>query len=182
VTMPQWEACKVCGGDHWTKDHPDLRLPPEKQGPMPPDRHDNGLAALAAALNDAQIEADEIRLGRDLALVAKRILGERGVFLPDGLPHDWATVMSAMSIVAHNEKVMAEIAEDQDTIATLRTALDGLVEAASEVTDHAEVHFHERPSTPMWWVDDRRFHALRAALAHAKEGHRWSLIPASSPR
>lgn len=19
---PQWEACKVCGGDHWTKDHP----------------------------------------------------------------------------------------------------------------------------------------------------------------
>jgi hypothetical protein len=31
---PQWEDCKVCGGDHWTKDHPDLRLPPEKQGPM----------------------------------------------------------------------------------------------------------------------------------------------------
>lgn len=21
---PQWEACKVCGGDHWTKDHADL--------------------------------------------------------------------------------------------------------------------------------------------------------------
>jgi hypothetical protein len=19
---PQWEDCKVCGGDHWTKDHP----------------------------------------------------------------------------------------------------------------------------------------------------------------
>lgn len=18
---PQWEACKTCGGDHWTKDH-----------------------------------------------------------------------------------------------------------------------------------------------------------------
>jgi hypothetical protein len=35
---PQWEDCKVCGGDHWTKDHPDLRLPPEKQEPMPPDR------------------------------------------------------------------------------------------------------------------------------------------------
>jgi hypothetical protein len=35
---PQWEDCKICGGDHWTKDHPDLRLPPEKRGPMPPDR------------------------------------------------------------------------------------------------------------------------------------------------
>jgi len=21
MTIPQWEACKVCGGDHWTKDH-----------------------------------------------------------------------------------------------------------------------------------------------------------------
>jgi hypothetical protein len=24
---PQWEACKVCGGDHWTKDHNPLRDP-----------------------------------------------------------------------------------------------------------------------------------------------------------
>jgi len=23
MTIPQWEACKVCGGDHWTKDHDD---------------------------------------------------------------------------------------------------------------------------------------------------------------
>lgn len=21
MITPQWEACKVCGGDHWTKDH-----------------------------------------------------------------------------------------------------------------------------------------------------------------
>jgi hypothetical protein len=49
--IPPWEMCKVCGGDHWTKDHPDLRLPPEKQGPMPPDRHDNGtLIPVTAAL------------------------------------------------------------------------------------------------------------------------------------
>jgi hypothetical protein len=20
--IPQWEMCKTCGGDHWTKDHP----------------------------------------------------------------------------------------------------------------------------------------------------------------
>jgi len=24
MTTPQWEACKVCGGDHWTKDHTTL--------------------------------------------------------------------------------------------------------------------------------------------------------------
>jgi len=24
MTIPQWEACKVCGGDHWTKDHTTL--------------------------------------------------------------------------------------------------------------------------------------------------------------
>ena len=51
---PQWEDCKICGGDHWTKDHPDLRLPPEKQGPMPPDRRTPTTpeAALATALHD----------------------------------------------------------------------------------------------------------------------------------
>jgi hypothetical protein len=30
---PQWEDCKVCGGDHWTKDHPNLRLPPVERCP-----------------------------------------------------------------------------------------------------------------------------------------------------
>ena len=23
VVIPQWEACRVCGHDHWTKDHKD---------------------------------------------------------------------------------------------------------------------------------------------------------------
>jgi hypothetical protein len=26
---PQWEDCKVCGGDHWTKDHPATHDIPE---------------------------------------------------------------------------------------------------------------------------------------------------------
>ena len=37
-------------------------------------------------------------------------------------------------------------------------------EAARDASENAEMHFHQRPSTPMWWVDSRRMAALRAAL------------------
>ena len=29
---PQWEACTVCGGDHWTKDHPADHKPQTEAG------------------------------------------------------------------------------------------------------------------------------------------------------
>lgn len=49
---------------------------------------DGNANALAVALNTAQIEADQIRLGRDLTPIAERILGERGLFLPDVTKHE----------------------------------------------------------------------------------------------
>jgi len=30
---PPWEACKVCGGDHWTKDHAEAAAGPEPESP-----------------------------------------------------------------------------------------------------------------------------------------------------
>jgi len=33
MTIPQWEACKVCGGDHWTQNHgKDSMTPTTKAG------------------------------------------------------------------------------------------------------------------------------------------------------
>jgi hypothetical protein len=78
------------------------------------------------------------------------------------LPDDWcghgAEMLTVDGILAHNEEVMADLAR-----------LRKIEEAARVVSDYAEIHFHERPSTPMWWVSDRLLHALRAALDKAKE-------------
>jgi hypothetical protein len=48
---PQWEDCKVCGGDHWTKDHP----------------HDTPEAAIAAALRKTADERREMGYAEDEA-------------------------------------------------------------------------------------------------------------------
>ena len=111
---------------------------------------DNGLAALAAALNRAarrpQWSCTVDHGGEpcpDKPLRhAAAILGERGVFLPDGL--------DAML----NKYDLNVVAPLEVEIARLRAALDGLVEAGEEyLTDNA------------WSNRD----ALRAALVTAKE-------------
>ena len=139
---------------------------------------DNGLAALAAALPLWMTE----RGAPDLAeTIAATILGPRGVFLPDGLDAEF--------------DFLARInAEQALTIATLRAALDGLVEAADF---RASVEFEKGWHGPdlllgiAFWMDkqdDRReaewdtpaarsvqtdvrrwAEALRAALATARE-------------
>jgi len=83
--------------------------------------------------------------------------------------HCWPHVSESALSEAVIAGAVDEYRASKAAIATLRAALDGLVEAATDASDNAEIHFHERPSTPMWWVDDRRLHALRAALATAKE-------------
>ena len=84
---------------------------------------DNGLAALAAALQEAddswnQMESTD---GRWRDFIAAAILGERGVFLPDGLPHDCQTSIRLNQGMAEtNERLASEITEQAATIATLR--------------------------------------------------------------
>jgi hypothetical protein len=109
---------------------------------------DNGLAALAAAL-DPHICGPVVHVCRD---VAAAILGERGVFLPD--PSKW----------------LVQMGEYEATMTTLRAALDGLVEAMGgflwlgnnlDNITLAPLRFHEMYEAAM---DD-----ARAALATAKE-------------
>jgi hypothetical protein len=161
--IPPWEMCKVCGGDHWTKDHPDLRLPPEKQEPMPPDRG-NGLAALAAALHTARVGcytdyrgdwACDGRAGTH-GPNAAAILGERGVFLPDG-------------VCGHEEEYLGywrATNEALATIAALRAALD-------EVDARLDTLFSTAPSPqddPESWAQGVYFarEACERALATSK--------------
>ena len=94
---------------------------------------DNGLAALAAALYAGD---DALRSMAEARGAAAAILGERGLFLPDG--HGLCGIQDAMTIT-----------EQAATIATLRAALVGLVEAAEDILRGDE---HD---------------ALRAALATA---------------
>ena len=92
---------------------------------------DNGHAALAAALHaqmpwryDTYEPEDEIG-PINSRLDAAAILGERGVFLPDGLPHDCQTSIRLNQGMAEtNERLASEITEQAATIATLRAALE----------------------------------------------------------
>jgi hypothetical protein len=113
---------------------------------------DNGLAALAAALSAAAHDDGRhywCKDRNDCGLYgyaeefAAAILGERGVFLPDGL-----------------EEYRELIRQYQAEIATLRVALDGLVVAAAAVLASDALDPDE------FLALDR---ALRAALATAKE-------------
>jgi hypothetical protein len=84
-----------------------------------------GLSALAAALELAPTRTPEIKWKTNMEYAAA-ILGERGVFLPDGLDptDDYAEIIDRWVKIAENK---------ERTIATLRAALDGLV-ATAEVT------------------------------------------------
>jgi hypothetical protein len=128
---------------------------------------DNGLAALAAALpddfgpfwdeepisepDDHGIRAYRADLNRERFAAA--ILGERGVFLPDGAPD--------YGLAAHDD-AWATMDAQAATIATLRAAMDGLVEPLGEWL----IEMMERNLTP---AEATLYDALRAALATAKE-------------
>jgi hypothetical protein len=116
---------------------------------------DNGLAALAAALDQV---IDGGFYYRDLyktrpAEDAAAIIGERGVFLPDGLQGE----PTQFAGIVWHERYDAAAA----TIATLRAALEGLVEAADLVVSE----YGEHGGPPI----GHAVAALRAALAAAKE-------------
>jgi len=151
------------------------------------DPDDNGLAALAAALETvmrdsvarvggpyAALGSPEVTIKFDRPAFAAAILGERGVFLPDGHPLgvEDAIAQGQARIAALNARIVdlnAEVLDRMDQwyrdslardelarqqngkIATLRAALVGLVEAAEDILRGDE---HD---------------ALRAALATAKE-------------
>ena len=100
--IPPWEMCKVCGGDHWTKDHPDLRLPPEKQGPMPPDRRtDPRLAPLAAALLDLFPAVQRDRWPFTPEQAAAAILA--------ALPPDWCGHVGVEEVIAQGQARIATL-------------------------------------------------------------------------
>ena len=92
---------------------------------------DNGLAALAAALEhegDAcsyDAATDSLRCPGSEAHIglARRLLGERGVFLPEGLAEEWDWRQE-------RDALMGLIESGGATIAALRAALDGLVDFA----------------------------------------------------
>jgi hypothetical protein len=132
---------------------------------------DRGLAALAAALTDLFPAAQHDRWPFTPQQVAAAILGERGVFLPDGLPipadcmapdvhHEWTGPMRSCGCPNATEQAA--------TIARLRAALDGL--RADDLWLGVELHavgnlmFPE----PMVSASGARA-AIRAALARAKE-------------
>jgi len=128
---------------------------------------DNGAAALASILHDTygcRITCRGGRLANDrhpshaeaYLDTAAAILGERGVFLPDGLD-------AAFDFLARTN------AEQAAEIATLRAALDGLVEVAEAYTTALDADLY-RPGTPEdWWNREAALAALRSALATAKE-------------
>jgi hypothetical protein len=81
--------------------------------------NDNGLAALAAALVEHLGDAQAASY-----IYARAILGERGVFLPDGLTDDRIGLLANMNRLAEaNADYGAEIDRQAATIATLRAAL-----------------------------------------------------------
>jgi hypothetical protein len=162
---------------------------------------DNGLAALAAAL-EAPLLMRGVRFYgpippeplSDLDMVAAAILGERGVFLPDGLLRvevtsdratcnhigQAATIRDLRDKLAVDDEIIPSLGERLETalatIATLRAALDGvqaIIDEPLSVHDHT---FDVDGKAPVELVrmgaevaaEDFRG-ALRAALATAKE-------------
>ena len=51
--IPPWEMCKVCGGDHWTNQHAEIR--PDRPDPRikPSEWYDGYAAAILASLDGA---------------------------------------------------------------------------------------------------------------------------------
>jgi len=92
---------------------------------------DNGLAALAAALHAIHPGPRPWVGGLTDDEFAAAILGERGVFLPDGMPVPLGNLTEEEIVAAFKSGYLVPRppAEQAATIATLRAAMDGLVEA-----------------------------------------------------
>jgi hypothetical protein len=135
---------------------------------------DNGLAALAAALREFRARPDWAGFWTP-EQEAAAILGPNGVFLPDGPREEYAELYGWVADAS------TRIDRDAATIAALRAALDGLVEAA----DPALAWMAEKcvPDGAEYAAEGHLFSlsigelnegeairdALRAALAKAKE-------------
>ena len=123
---------------------------------------DNGLAALVEWLDgDDGVWYDRFGLWlsgrRDTAWLAAKMIGERGVFLPDGT-------------CGHEEEYLGywrATNEALATIAALRAALDGLVVAAEVACECYEGFRSDGTLAPL--LTGTQIAALRAALATAKE-------------
>jgi len=77
---------------------------------------------------------------------------------------------------AENKRLRADLAhcerastEQAATIATLRAALDGLVEAGRSYIDAVDADLYREGTPEDWWEREATLAALRAALATAKE-------------
>jgi len=125
---------------------------------------DNGLAALAAALHAIHPGPRPWVGGLTDDEFAAAILGERGVFLPDGMPVPLGNLTEEEIVAAFKSGYLVPRppAEQAATIATLRAAMDGLVEPLGEWL----IEMMERNLTP---AEATLYDALRAALATTKE-------------
>jgi hypothetical protein len=121
---------------------------------------DNGLAALAAALYAGD---DALRSMAEARGAAAAILGERGLFLPDG--HGLCGIQDAMTIT-----------EQAATIATLRAALDRLACYADAASD-CPYPMHDPEKCDHRYILREEATLARAALATAKEAGRPTLPP-----
>jgi hypothetical protein len=127
---------------------------------------DNGLAALAAALD----ETNTFRIldARGAEAAAAAILGERGVFLPDGLTDDRIGLLANMNRLAEaNADYGAEIDRQAATIATLR-AVEKAARKRAE-TGHDSTCRALMPSAGRPHRCDCGQSGLDTALATAKE-------------
>jgi hypothetical protein len=143
---------------------------------------DRGLAALAAQVRewrmmygiDAGTEEDE----SDAAF----LLGDRAVFLPDGLPLTRKDLVGMPREEFRQYSDICHLADEQAaTIADLRAALDGLVHVASRVDEAVDYfgRFTLMEPTPDLDIGDQDVSQrivlhLRAALAAAQEADHGS--------
>ena len=134
---------------------------------------DNGLAALSLPVHDlldslGYCGVRGVHLPwNDVSAIAAAILGERGVFLPDGRPGDSMT--RYLEAEADVGRLLAVVDQQAEAIATLRAALaaaEALLAAAFSGDDYWTTN-----SIPMEAPRGvvRKVRALRAALATAKE-------------
>ena len=151
---------------------------------------DNGLAALAAALSAAAHDDGRhywCKDRNDCGLYgyaeefAAAILGPRGVFLPDGLDGliPWTCIYcegtwsrdEPITVLQDHIRVCDKhpLRVADATIATLRAALDGLVEAGRSYIDAVDADLYREGTPEDWWEREATLAALRAALATAKE-------------
>jgi hypothetical protein len=109
---------------------------------------DRGLAALAALVERLWPDWDEYA-------VAAAILGERGVFLPDGMhpTDDYAEIIDRWKAIAEDK---------ERTIAALRAALEQALDRMEEAWKRTDL---QGQSQSLWFGMEE----VRAALATAEE-------------